>query len=46
MKINKIIDEIKIKADKIKQTIRLMELCGTHSQAVAANGIKNIQIGA
>jgi len=38
----KIINEIKIKSEKIKRTVRLMELCGTHSQAVAANGIKNI----
>ncbi|MBU0636991.1 MAG: hydrogenase formation protein HypD [Patescibacteria group bacterium] len=38
----KILDEIKIKSDKIKRTVCLMELCGTHSQAVATNGIKNI----
>lgn len=42
MEINKIIGEIKIKANKIKQTVCLMELCGTHSQAVATNGIKNV----
>lgn len=42
MKINKILNEIKINSNKIKRTINLMELCGTHSQVVAANGIKNL----
>jgi hydrogenase expression/formation protein HypD len=39
---NKILEEIKKKADKIGQPIRLMELCGTHSQTIAEHGIKKL----
>lgn len=38
----KILSEIKRKAGKIEKTVRIMELCGTHSQTVAQNGIKSI----
>ncbi len=40
--LEKIISEIKRKAGKIGKTVRFMELCGTHSQTVAQNGIKDI----
>jgi hydrogenase expression/formation protein HypD len=34
--------EIRIKAEKIGRPIRLMELCGTHSQTIAEHGIKKL----
>lgn len=37
-----IINEIKAKAKKINRELRFMELCGTHSQAIAINGIKSL----
>lgn len=37
-----IINQIHNKAKIIRRSVRLMELCGTHSQAVVANGIKNL----
>lgn len=41
-KTEKIIEEIKIKSAKIGRSLRFMELCGTHSQSVTQNGIKNL----
>lgn len=42
MQMKKIIDEIREKAEKIGCPIRLMELCGTHSQTIAEHGIKKL----
>lgn len=42
MESEKIIENINKLAKKIGREARLMELCGTHSQAVAQNGIKNM----
>jgi hydrogenase expression/formation protein HypD len=38
----KILVAIKTKADLIGRPLRFMELCGTHSQTVAQNGIKGL----
>lgn len=38
----KIISEINILANKIRRRVVLMELCGTHTEAVAKHGIKKI----
>lgn len=38
----KILVEIKAKASQIGRPLRFMELCGTHSQTVAQNGIKSL----
>lgn len=43
--IKKILKDIYRKAKIVKRQLRFMELCGTHSQTVAANGIKNILPG-
>lgn len=37
-----IIDKIKEIAEKIGRPVRLMELCGTHSQTIAEHGIKSL----
>lgn len=42
MKTEKILGEIKNKAKQIKQEIKIMTLCGTHSQTIAQYGLKNI----
>jgi len=39
---NKMLEEIKKKTDQIGRPIRLMELCGTHSQTIAEHGIKKL----
>ncbi len=38
----RIVDEIREKAKKIGRPVRLMELCGTHSQTIAEHGIKEL----
>ena len=38
----KIIEEIREKSKKIGRPVRLMELCGTHSQTIAEHGIKEL----
>jgi hydrogenase expression/formation protein HypD len=38
----KIVEEIREKAQKIGRPVRLMELCGTHSQTIAEHGIKEL----
>ncbi len=40
--IKKLLKSIQIKAQKIGRPLRLMELCGTHSQTIAQNGIKSL----
>lgn len=40
--VNEILKEIHKKAARIGRPLRFMELCGTHSQSVAQNGIKNL----
>lgn len=42
MRMEDVVEEIKIKAKKIGRPIRLMELCGTHSQTIAEHGIKKL----
>src|SRR3989339_1458618 len=42
MESKKIIKSIWEKAQKINRPLRFMELCGTHSEAIAKHGIKNI----
>ncbi|HRY82634.1 MAG TPA: hydrogenase formation protein HypD [Candidatus Moranbacteria bacterium] len=42
MKYKKILKNIQEKAKIIRRPIRLMELCGTHSETIAKYGIKNI----
>ncbi|MFZ2226718.1 MAG: hydrogenase formation protein HypD [Candidatus Moraniibacteriota bacterium] len=39
---DKLVKNIHIKAKKIGRPIRLMELCGTHSQTIAEHGIKKL----
>ena len=39
---NKILLEIEKKATQIDRPLRFMELCGTHSQAIAEHGIKEL----
>jgi len=41
-KMDKLVKNIRIKAEKIGRPIRLMELCGTHSQTIAEYGIKKL----
>jgi hydrogenase expression/formation protein HypD len=41
-RVEKIIKNIQEKADKIGRPLRFMELCGTHAEAIAENGIKNL----
>jgi hydrogenase expression/formation protein HypD len=38
----KLVENIKLLARKIGREIRLMELCGTHSQTIAQHGIKSL----
>ena len=42
MRTEKIIESINVKAKKIKRPLRFMELCGTHSESIAKNAIKNV----
>lgn len=42
MEYEKIIKNIQEKADRIGRTLRFMELCGTHAEAIAKHAIKNI----
>jgi len=42
MNYKKILKNIQEKAKKIDRRLRFMELCGTHSEAIAKHGIKNI----
>lgn len=42
MDYKKILKNIQTKAEKINRPLRFMELCGTHSEAIAKHGIKNI----
>lgn len=42
LEIQELIREISVKAERLARPIRLMELCGTHTQTVAANGLKRI----
>jgi hydrogenase expression/formation protein HypD len=39
---DELVKNIHSKAEKIGRTIRLMELCGTHSQTIAEHGIKKL----
>ncbi len=41
-KIDKLLDKIKETAFSIKKDINLMEVCGTHTQAVARHGLKRL----
>jgi hydrogenase expression/formation protein HypD len=38
----KLIKDIRAKAAAVKRQLRFMELCGTHSQSIAANGLKSL----
>lgn len=38
----KLIESIRVKAKSLKSPVRFMELCGTHSQTIAQNGIKEL----
>lgn len=42
MKSEKIVENINKLAEKIGREVRLMELCGTHSQTIAQHGIKSL----
>lgn len=42
MKTEKILEEIKNKAQEIGREIKIMTLCGTHSQTIAQYGLKNL----
>lgn len=42
MDYKKILKDIQVKAKIINRPLRFMELCGTHSEAIAKHGIKNI----
>lgn len=42
MKTEKVLEEIKNKAQKIGREIKIMTLCGTHSQTIAQYGLKNL----
>jgi len=42
MDYKKISKDIKDKTKKVNRPLRFMELCGTHSEAIAKHGIKNI----
>lgn len=39
---DKILKNIQRKAKELNHSIRIMELCGTHAEAIAENGIKNL----